>query len=148
MKKLLLGLSVLALSSSAVAATQLGAYLFGVQYRRDGGLRYGLGLPATSVLTGLNLSGDASYLRPLSGAASGVFSPYYGFGLGAGVSLGGGAGFSLYPNVLVGADISTGSAFTPFLEGSLGPSLSLGSGSGLKLKVGYGLRLGVNYRLP
>ncbi|MFC4453040.1 hypothetical protein [Deinococcus sonorensis] len=150
MKKLLLGLTVAALASTA-AADQVGGYLFGIQYQQDNGLRYGLGLPLVSVFGGsatLAVNGDVSYLIPFdTGADTGNFSTYYGFGLGAGVYLGGGAGFSLYPNVLAGVNFNNTSDFTPFLEASAGPSIGLGTGGG-GIGLGYGLRLGVNYRLP
>lgn len=163
----LLAVSALALSTvtSTAAADQVGVYIAGVQYQADqsGGraLRFGVGIPAISLFNGLGLrvSGDASYLFPL-GAADTVsavtFNPYYGVGLGASLGLGAvagsaAAGVSLYPNVLAGINFTNTSAFTPFIEASVGPNFALGSststGTGGSLTVGYGLRLGVNYRL-
>jgi hypothetical protein len=146
-KTLLIGLTTFALAASTASADQLGGYLFGVQYQKTGGLRYGLGLPLVAVFggsTSLNVSGDISYLVPLKGQQG--LDPYYGFGLGAGINVAnGGGGFNLYPNVLVGLNFRNTTAFTPFVEGSVGPDIRFGNTTGVQ--IGYGIRLGVNYRL-
>ncbi len=158
--KLMLAATALTLTSTA-AADQVGFFLVGAQYQQDNGLRYGLGLPVVGLFQGggvLGISGDVSYLLPLNGGSDSV-SPYYGFGLGLGlaVATGGGSsatGVSLYPNALIGVNFNTASRFTPFVEGSVGPSIAFArasssgsSASGAAVGIGFGLRLGVNYDL-
>lgn len=147
--------------ASTAAADQVGFFLVGAQYQQDNGLRFGVGLPVVGFFGsggGLALSGDVSYLIP-TGAANTGLDAYYGFGLGASFVLATGSGasvggLSLSPNVLAGLNFNTGTAFTPFVEGSVGPTISFASASGggstssgLGFGFGFGVRLGVNYRL-
>ena len=91
------------------------------------------------------MGADVSYLMPFP--PQGYLQPYYGFGLGVAVGVpAAGLRIGLYPNVLAGVNFANASAFTPFLEASAGPAVSLGSVTGLQLA--YGVRVGVNYRLP
>lgn len=158
--KLLVAAAALSLASAA-SADQVGGYLFGLQYQQDNGLRYGVGLPFVGLFSGggaLALSGDVSYLLPLNSGSAG-FDPYYGFGLGVAITLGSGSGtsagaLSLYPNALIGGNFDTGTRWTPFVEGSVGPNIYFAhassggsSASGAGIGIGFGVRLGVNYRL-
>ncbi|WP_425146639.1 hypothetical protein [Deinococcus sp.] len=153
MKRFALGLSLLL---STAAADQVGVAaslgnaqrIYGLEYQQDNGVRYGLGYGELLLArSDAALGADVAYLMPLSPLLQGYVQPYYGFGLGAGLSLpAAGIRVGLYPNVLLGANFANASPLTPFVEASAGPALSFGSAFGVTL--GYGLRLGVNYRLP
>ncbi|GGR01652.1 hypothetical protein GCM10008957_13060 [Deinococcus ruber] len=143
-------------ASSAIAADQLGvvgsvqtgALMVGVQYQQDNGVRVGLGygrlLP---VFEDSAAAADVSYLMPLPPQLQGYVQPYYGFGLGMALALPArGVRVGLYPNVLAGVNFANATAFTPFVEASAGPGIAFGSVSGLQLS--FGLRAGINYRLP
>lgn len=165
MNKALAGLLVLGLSSTA-SADKVGAYLFGVQYtqQQSGGnaLRYGLGVPAVSVFRGngaVSVSGDVSYLMPLSsltstGTSAGT-NVYVGAGLGLGATIGrvGGVAYTnlaVVPAALLGVEFDLNRDFSVFVEGSLGYGISVGaSTAGASVGAGFqpGLRLGVNYNL-
>lgn len=141
--------AVLALSSVA-GADRLGVFLPGLYYQQDSGWRYSLGpvFAGGGGRLALDLSAAVSYLMP-AGQTPGA-EAYYGFGLGLGLpllSLGnGGGGVSLYPNVVAGLNVQTGSRFTPFFEASLGPSIRFGGAGhgGVGLGIGFTSRLGVD----
>lgn len=163
-KKILLSVLTLATLSTASAAEKVGAYLLGVQYQRDtnatDAVRFGLGVPLAGFFDGggaVALSGDVSFLRHTA-AATETVQPYYGAGLGLSAVLGAGSGASvgaagLYPNVLAGANFNVTDQFSLFAEGSVGPVVAFAyatdgqnSASGADVGLGYGLRLGVNYK--
>jgi hypothetical protein len=177
MKKILFGLTALALASATSAsADKVGGYLLGAQYtqeRSDGSaIRYGVGVPGLSVFggfgAGVSLSGDVSYLRPLNTTASpaqavvnavpqvNAYDLYYGGSLGLSAAIGGGSGvvaggIGITPSALIGVEFNLTNPFSVFLEGSLGYTLSIGgsnvSGGGIGGGFAPGIRLGVNYKL-
>lgn len=131
-----------------VGSFQTGALMFGAQYQQDNGVRVGLGygrlLP---VVEDAAAAADVSYLMPLPPQLQGYVQPYYGFGLGMALAFPArGVRLGLFPNVLAGVNFANATPFTPFVEAAVGPGISLGSVTGLDLS--FGLRAGVNYRLP
>lgn len=132
MKKTLLGLTVLALASTA-AADQVGIYFTGLQYQTDNNDRFSVGLNGS-------LYGAYDKLIPLAGDFS-VVAPYYGYGVGAGFGSG---NINVRPNVLAGLNLNIIPRFTPYAEISAGPSIYFGSTSGVDISIGT--RIGVNYR--
>ena len=155
MKKTLLALTTLTLSaSSALADTYIGGSIgsgLTVHYQSDlsagSAIRYGLNLDAVSFnFNTLSLGGTVDYLNDFSGQNLGGLSPYYGFGLGAGVSLGSVTGVSVYPHVLGGLSFNVTAPLSVFAELNAGPYISIGTNT--DVGFGYGARIGLNYRLP
>ncbi|GGR01658.1 hypothetical protein [Deinococcus ruber] len=156
MKKILFGMTTLALASAtpALAANYIGGSIgsgLTVHYQSDLGagsaIRYGLNLSFFGLSSsGLTLGGGVDYLTPISGQNFGGLSPYYGFGLDAGVYLGGGSAVSIYPHVLAGLKYNVSAPLSVFAELNAGPSITVGSGTGIGF--GYGGRIGLNYQLP
>lgn len=161
MNKTLLSLSALAafsVASNASAAEKVGFFLVGGQYERDinatDSYRVGVGLPLVGLFGSggvIALSGDVSYLRHTAPATTGAFQPYYGGGLGLGAVFAttgnaSAAVFSLYPNVLGGANYAFTDRWSAFAEASVGPRVLVGSGAS-NFGVGFGIRLGANYNL-
>ena len=157
MKKMLLPLTALALAaSSASAANSLGGSIgsgFTVHYQSDldanSVVRYGVNLDAVGFnFNSLTLGGTVDYLTNanLGTLNTGGLTPYYGFGLGAGVSLGSVTGVSLYPHALAGLRYNVTAPLSVFAELNAGPNIYVGGGTGISL--GYGARLGLNYQLP
>lgn len=153
MRKALLGLALAAAATtSTAAADKFGVHLgtsTGLQYVQDlssaSSLRYSLNLNALQLFRGgsVALGGDLAYLNEFGGDMDG-FTPYYGAGLGAYASVGSSTGLSVYPHGILGLNVALTEPFSVFLEGSLGASIGVGAVGGVSL--GYGARLGVNYR--
>lgn len=148
---ILLALATAATTSTA-AADKFGAHIGtsnGLQYVQDlssaSSLRYSLNLDLINLFSGgsLAVGGDVAYLNDFGGTTS-DFAPYYGAGLGAYVSVGKSTGVSVYPHGIVGLNFALTDPFSVFVEGSLGARIGVGSASSFGL--GYGARLGVNYR--
>lgn len=155
MKKTLFGLLALGAVSSA-GADAVGGYIgtdAGLFYQSDltatSAVRYGLNLNAVNLFRGgsLGLGGEVAYLNDLSGQNLGGLNPYYGFGLGADVSLGGVTSVSVYPHALAGLRYDVAGPFSVFVEGNAGARVAVGNvGTGVRL--GVGARIGLNYQLP
>ncbi|PNY81264.1 hypothetical protein CVO96_07575 [Deinococcus koreensis] len=153
MRKMLILLALAtAATTSTAAADKFGAHIGtsnGLQYVQDlsssNALRYSLNLDLINLFSGgsLAVGGDVAYLNDFGGTTSG-FAPYYGAGLGAYVSVGKSTGVSVYPHGIVGLNFDLTDPFSVFVEGSLGARIGVGSASSFGL--GYGARLGVNYR--
>lgn len=153
MKKTLLGL--LALSAvSAAAADSVGGHIgttAGVHYQTDltadSAVRYGLNLNAINLFRGgsVGLGGEVVYLRNI-GQSFGPLSPYYGFGLGIGASVGSYTGVSAYPHVLGGLSYNVAGPISVFVEGNVGPTVAI-SNAGSGIGLGAGVRVGANYRI-
>ncbi|WP_034352561.1 hypothetical protein [Deinococcus phoenicis] len=151
MKTALLGLMALTAVSSASAAS-VGGYA-----GTDAGLYYQTDLSGTSAMrysiNALNLfsggsigvGGEVAYLNNISGQSLGGLAPYYGLGLGAGVSLGSSTGVSLYPHGLLGLRYNVAGPFSVFAEGNAGVRVGIGTGGGVR--VGAGARIGLDYRI-
>ncbi|CAM3568470.1 hypothetical protein [Deinococcus frigens] len=153
MKKATLTLLALSAASSASAANYIGGSIgsgLSIHYQTDrnaqSALRYGLNLDAVGFNFGtLSVGGSVDYLANLAGGNLGAFTPYYGAGLGAGISLGKGTGFTVYPHVTAGLKYQLNAPISVFGEVNAGPTVSLGTGS--SIGFGFGARLGLNYRL-
>ncbi|WP_425146637.1 hypothetical protein [Deinococcus sp.] len=161
MKKIFLGLTTLALAaaSTASAATYIGGSIgsgLTVHYQSDldaaSAVRYGLNLSFVGLSSsGLTLGGGVDYLNSISGQNYGGLSPYYGFGLDAGVGLGSVTSIVLYPHVLGGLKYNVSDPLSVFAEVNAGPAIGFataGGNSGAGVSFGYGGRIGLNYRLP
>ncbi|UQN07285.1 hypothetical protein [Deinococcus sp. QL22] len=145
-------------ASHASAAEKIGFFFVGGQYERDinatDSYRVGVGLPLIGLFGSsgaIALSGDLSYLRHTAPLTTGAFQPYYGGGLGLGAALAtngsaSAAAVSLYPNVLGGANYAFTDRWSAFAEASAGPRVILGGG-GASIGLGFGIRLGANYKL-
>ncbi|WP_424950942.1 hypothetical protein [Deinococcus sp.] len=156
MKKLtLLATLALAASTPALADNYFGGSIgsgLTLHYQSDldatSAIRYGLNLSALGFnFNTLSLGGGVDYLANISGQNLGGLNPYYGFGLDAGVALGGTTGVSVYPHVLGGLSYNVTAPLGVFAELNAGPSIAIG-GSGTGIGFGYGARIGLNYRLP
>ena len=163
MKKAILVTVLASTVSSAAAADYVGFFVGGTMGGFGGGLHYQQDVGSASAmryaLTGLGLSngyfnigGEFAYLNDLSAANGfGPLQPYYGLGLGAGVTLGNASAVGLYTHVLGGLRYNVASTpLSVFGEVNLGPSIvfaSAGSSSGVGVSFGLGGRLGINYRL-
>ena len=156
MKKTLLGLLALGAVAAAptAAAESVGGYVgtdAGVYYRSDltadSAVRYGLNLSALKLFRNgvLSVGGEVAYTRNLADVGGGL-TPYYGFGLGLGASLGAVVGVAAYPHVLGGVSYNIAGPLSVFGEASVGPAIGISTaGSGIDL--GYGARIGLNYNL-
>ena len=156
MKKMLIGLTTLALAAStASAAGYIGGSIgsgFTVHYQSDlnasSAVRYGLNLSAVGFnFNTLTIGGGVDYLSSFSGRNFGGLDPYYGFGLDAGIGLGSYTGVSIYPHVLAGLSYNVSAPLSVFGELNAGPSITVAS-AGTGIGFGYGARIGLNYRLP
>lgn len=158
MKKMLIGLTTLALASAATPA--LADNYFGgsigsgltLHYQTDlsnaSAIRYGLNLSFVGISSsGLALGGGVDYLNDVSGTNFGGLNPYYGFGLDAAVALGSSTGVAVYPHVLGGLSYNVSAPLSVFGELNAGPSIAIGGGT-TGIGFGYGARIGLNYRLP
>lgn len=156
MKKTLLGLLALGAvtTASTAAADSVGGYVgtdAGVYYRSDltgdSAVRYGLNLSALSLFRGgvVSLGGEVAYTRNLADVGGGL-TPYYGFGLGLGATLGSVVGVSAYPHVLGGVSYNLTGPLSVFGEASVGPAIGL-STAGSGFGIGYSARIGLNYNL-
>lgn len=156
MKKLLTALALgTALTGSAYAANYISASVgtgFTLYYQQDRSdtraLRYGLNLSATGFdFDHLSVGAGVDYLNDFTGRSLGLgLTPYYGYGLDAGVYLGDYSGTVIYPHVLAGLRYNVSTPLSIFGEINAGPAIGIGDDSG-GTDFGYGLRLGVNYRL-
>ena len=156
MKKILFSLIPLALvASSASAANYVGGSVGSggsLHYQSDlstgSSVRYGLDLNAVNFnFSRISVGGSVDYLTDISNQNFGGLAPYYGFGLGAGVSLGSPTGVSVYPHVLGGLKYDIASTpLSVFGELNVGVSIAIGSSTGVGF--GSGARIGLNYRLP
>lgn len=157
MNKTLLKVTTLILvsASMASAANSIGGSIgsgLSVHYKSDltetSAVRYGLNLDALNFNFGqVSVGGTVDYLSDLSGQNFGGLSPYYGFGLGAGVGLGSFTGVSIYPHALAGLRYNiVGGPLSVFGELNAGVRISVGSGTGVG--VGTGVRIGLDYQLP
>ena len=155
MKLTLLATLALAAATSSLADNFIGGSIGSgatLHYQSDlsatSAVRYGLNLSFFGISSsGLTLGGGVDYLNTLSSQSYGGLSPYYGFGLDAGVALGNGAGVSIYPHVLGGLSFDVSTPLSVFGEINAGPSITVGSGN-TGIGFGYGARIGLNYRLP
>ncbi|KQR04542.1 hypothetical protein [Deinococcus sp. Leaf326] len=151
MKKMFLSLLALGAVSSASAATSLGGSIgsgAALHYQVDNdavsSTRFGLNLDATNFnFNTLSLGGTVDYLRSAAPGSLGGLNPYYGLGLGAGVSLGGTNAVSVYPHVLGGLSYNVTAPLSVFGELNAGPSITVGSNT--SVFFGIGARIGVNY---
>ncbi|MFC5846938.1 hypothetical protein [Deinococcus petrolearius] len=151
MKKMFLSLLALGAVSSASAATSVGGSIGSggsLFLQRDvdavSATRYSLDLDATNFdFNNLGLGGTVDYLRRATPGSLGGLNPYYGLGLGAGVSLGGTNSVSVYPHVLGGLSYNVTAPLSVFGELNAGPSIRVGSAS--SVYFGIGARIGVNY---
>lgn len=141
-----------AATTSTAAADKFGVHVGtsdGLQYVQDlssaSSIRYSLNLDLVNLFSGgsLAVGGDVAYLNDF-GSDAGGFTPYYGAGLGAYVSIGTSTGVAVYPHGILGLNFALTDPFSVFLEGSLGARVGVGSAT--TFGVGYGARLGVNYR--
>jgi hypothetical protein len=158
MKMTLLGLLALTAVSTASAASYVGGSVgsgLTLHYQNDltaaSAMRYGLNLDATNFnFSHLSVGGSVDYLGDFTGTGSslGGLTPYYGLGLGAGVVLGSGGGFSLYPHGTLGLRYNITDPLSLFVEGNVGPVVSVGGTAAAGVSVGAGARIGLNYRLP
>ena len=145
-----LGLTLL-FGVPAAQAASVGGFVgsdAGVYYQSNqsgSSTRYGLsglGLFSQQV----TVAGELSSLRDFattSPTTFGALVPYYGFGLGAGVSLGGNSNVSVYPHALLGLRYNTRSPLSVFGEVNAGPKASFGNGA-TSVSFGGGARVGVN----
>lgn len=160
MKKAILVTVLASTVSSAAAADYVGFFLGGGLGNFGGGLHYQQDVSSASAmryaLTGLGLSsgyfnigGEVAYLTDLNGANGfGPLQPYYGLGLGAGVTLGETSAVGLYPHVLGGLRYNVASTpLSVFGEINVGPNIAFTSAAGVDVRFGLGGRLGINYRL-
>ncbi|WP_084051020.1 hypothetical protein [Deinococcus hopiensis] len=156
MKKTLLGLGLLTLTTFPVAAADsVGGHIgtsAGIHYQSDvsadSAVRYGLNLDAVNLFRGgsVGLGGEVAYLRNAGGDNFGGLNPYYGFGLGIGVSLGAYTGITAYPHALAGLSYNVTGPLSVFVEGNAGVNVGFSNaGSGIAPRVG--VRIGLNYRL-
>ena len=102
----------------------------------------GLGLFSQQV----TVAGEVASLRDFPSTAPATFGtlvPYYGFGLGAGISLGSGSNATVYPHALLGLRSNTRSPLSVFGELNAGPKASFGNGA-TSVTFGGGARVGVN----
>jgi hypothetical protein len=156
----LIGLSALALVSSAAADRYVGGSLgSGVsahyQYdtASDSALRFGVNLTALGFnFNTLSLGVGADYLKDFASAPGlSDLNPYYGFGLDAGLGLGSVNYVLLYPHGLVGVKYNlSASPISLFGELSAGPAIAVGSALGTSIRgfsVGINARIGLNYQL-
>ncbi|MBZ9750574.1 hypothetical protein GO986_12920 [Deinococcus sp. HMF7620] len=158
MKKTLLGLLALTAVSTAAAATSVGGSVgsgASLHLQNDltpsSAIRYGLNLTATGFnFNRLSVGGSVDYLADFgpSDASLGGLSPYYGFGLGAGLYLGTGGGIVLYPHGTLGLRYNVTDPLSVFVEGDLGPAVYVGGVSSSAVGFGGTARIGLNYRLP
>lgn len=157
MKTTLLGLLALTAVSTASAASYVGGSVgsgLTLHYQNDltasSAMRYGLNLDATNFnFKNLSIGGSVDYLGDFSTDTTlGGFTPYYGLGLGAGVVLGNGGGFSVYPHGTLGLRYNITDPLSLFVEGNVGPVVSVGGAAAASVSVGAGARIGLNYRLP
>ncbi|MHA0035004.1 hypothetical protein [Deinococcus sp. PESE-13] len=124
----------------------------------DAGVYYQSNQPGSSTrygLTGLGLfsqqvtvAGEVASLRDFPNNAPNTFgslTPYYGFGLGAGVSLGNSSSFSLYPHALLGLRYNTRAPLSVYGEVNAGARATIGGGTNIGL--GGGARIGVNLNI-
>ncbi len=157
MKKTLLGFTALALASASMAsaANSVGGSVgsgLSIHYKSDltdtSAVRYGLNLDALNFNFGqISVGGTVDYLNDLSAQNFGGLSPYYGFGLGAGVGLGSFTGVLIYPHVLAGLRYNiVGGPLSVFGEVNAGVGISVGSSTTVGL--GTGVRIGLDYQLP
>ncbi|WP_293912340.1 hypothetical protein [Deinococcus sp.] len=159
--KTLLSLTALALcASSASAASYVGGSVgsgltahYQYDTAKDAALRFGLNLTAVGFnFNTLTLGVGADYLKNF-GSVAGLndLNPYYGFGLDAGLGLGGVNYVALYPHGLVGAKYNlAASPISIFGELNAGPAFAVGSTLGVNVRAfsfGIGARLGLNYKL-
>lgn len=159
MKKAMLGLVIFSAFSSATAANYVGGFLgndSGVHFQqsltRATSMRYAitaLGMFSDQVTVG----GEVAYLSRIPASSSrGGLTPYYGVGMGVGMSTervgnSSATGIGLYPHALLGMKLGVANAFSVFAEGNVGLKVNVAdnyTGAGL----GGGARLGVNIRLP
>lgn len=151
MKKLLAALALLTAVSSASAATYVGGSLgypyANVHYQRDmdsvSATRFGLNLAPFSGF-GVGLSADYLHNFNTSSSTLNTFSPYYGFGADVLGYFSNGSFFVAYPHGLVGGKFDFDPRLSAFLELNLGYYISSYS---YVHGLGYGTRLGINYRL-
>ncbi|WP_407569673.1 hypothetical protein [Deinococcus altitudinis] len=162
MKKItLLATLALAATSSAFADNYFGGSIGSgatIHYQTDlsaaSAVRYGLNLSFVGLSSnGLTLGGGVDYLNDVStgGQSFGGLSPYYGFGLDAGVGLGSITSIVLYPHVLGGLSYNVTAPLSVFGEVNAGPAIGFataGGSSSTGVSFGYGARIGLNYRLP
>ncbi|WP_189073786.1 hypothetical protein [Deinococcus sedimenti] len=158
MKKTLLGLLTLSALSGASAASYIGGSIGSgatLHYQTDltgsSAMRYGLNLDATSFnFNRLTIGGSVDYLGDFTGTGSalGGLTPYYGLGIGAGVSLGNGSGVAVYPHGTLGLRYNVTDPLSFFVEGSVGPVLTIGGTNTSGVYFGSSARIGLNYRLP
>ncbi len=146
---------VLASASTASAANYVGGSLgsgASVHYQSDltgtSAVRYGLDLSAVNFnFSQLSLGGTVDYLTDVSGQDFAGLTPYYGFGLGAGVGIGSVTGVALYPHVLAGLKYNIAGPLSVFGELNAGVAISVGS-AGTGVGFGSNARIGLNYQLP
>lgn len=144
----------LVLGTPAAHAASVGGFV-----GSDAGVYYQSNQPGSSTrygLTGLGLfsqqvtvAGEVSSLRDFAGTSPTTFGalvPYYGFGVGAGVSLGSSNNVTVYPHALLGLRYNTRSPLSVFGEVNAGPKASFGSGS-TNVTFGGGARVGVNFNV-
>ena|SRR6476469_5750960 len=153
MRKMLILLALAtAATTSTAAADKFGVHVGtsnGLQYVQDlssaSSLRYSVNLDLVNLFSGgsLAVGGDIAYLNDFGGDMGG-FTPYYGVGLGAYVSLGAATGVAVYPHGILGLNFAISDPFSVFVEGSLGARVGVGSAT--TFGFGYGTRLGLNYR--
>lgn len=155
MKRAILTALALTAVSSASAANYVGASVgsgFSVHYQNDlnrsSAMRYSLNLDAVGFNFGtLSVGGSVDYLADIPGSGNmGGFVPYYGLGLGAGVTLGNVNTVSVYPHGTLGLKYQVTDPLSVFVEGNVGPWVSVGSVT--SVGVGFGARIGINYKLP
>ncbi len=152
MKKMFLSLLALGAVSSASAATSIGGSIGSggsLYLQRDvdalSATRYSLDLDATNFdFNSLAVGGTVDYLRNATAGSLGGLNPYYGLGLGAGISLGNSNNnVQLYPHVLGGLSYNVTAPLSVFGELNAGPSIKVGNNTSVFL--GIGARIGVNY---
>ena len=114
-------------------------------------LRYGLNLSAVNLsFDQVSVGGSVDYLKDfgtsnLTVRNVGALNPYYGFGLNAGVALGGTTTVGVYPHALAGIRYALSGSLNLF--GELNAGIDAAIGSNTTLAFGYGARLGLNYQL-
>ena len=157
MTKTLFRLTALALASvsMASAANYVGGSVgsgLSIHYKSDltdtSAVRYGLDLSALNFnFNQLSVGATVDYLNDLSAQNFGGLSPYYGFGLGAGVGIGSFTGVAIYPHVLAGLKYNlVGGPISVFGEVNAGVGISVGSAT--SVGIGTGVRIGLDYQLP
>lgn len=168
MKKTLIGFVALSALSTASAANYAGVSFgtsgtgsafggnFSVHYQQDRtattAMRYSLDLAATSLsFNAFTIGGSVDYLANIPNTAQGALTPYYGFGLGATIGMGGGVGgIGLYPHGILGAKYNVSAPLSVFGELNAGPAIGFatsGGSSAAAFGFGWGARLGINYML-